>query len=63
MRKLGSCKVSVQRMNKKEKNNKDWKLVSLYTGMVAGITAYFSLILNFLKLIDYFAPAAPPIRG
>ena len=51
MRKLGSRKVSVQRMNKKEKNNKDWKLVSLYTGMVAGITAYFSLILNFLKLI------------
>lgn len=51
MRKLGSCKVSVQRMNKKEKNSRDWKLVSLYTGMVAGITAYFSLILNFLKLI------------
>lgn len=51
MRKLGSRKVSVQRMNKKEKNNRDWKLVSLYTGMVAGITAYFSLILNFLKLI------------
>ena len=38
-------------MNKKEKNSRDWKLVSLYTGMVAGITAYFSLILNFLKLI------------
>ena len=51
MRKLGSRKVSVQRMNKKEKNNKDLKLVYLYTGMVAGITAYFSLILNFLKLI------------
>ena len=51
MRKLGSRKVSVQRMNKKEKNSRDWKLVSLYTGMVAGITVYFSLILNFLKLI------------
>lgn len=51
MKKLGSRKVSVQRMNNKEKSNRDWKLVSLYTGMVAGITAYFSLILNFLKLI------------
>lgn len=51
MRKLGKCKVSVQRMNNKEKNKKDWKLISLYTGMVAGITAYFSLLLNFLKLI------------
>ena len=51
MRKLGNRKVSVQRMNNKEKHNRDWRLVALYTGMVAGITAYFSLILNFLKLI------------
>ena len=40
MRKLGSRKVSVQRMNKKEKNSRDWKLVSLYTGMVAGIFGF-----------------------
>lgn len=51
MRKLGNRKVSVQRMNKREKNAKAWRLTSLYIGMVAGITAYFSLILNFLKLI------------
>ncbi len=38
-------------MNKREKNAKAWRLTSLYIGMVAGITAYFSLILNFLKLI------------
>lgn len=51
MRKLGNRKVSVQRMNKREKNAIAWRLTSLYIGMVAGITAYFSLILNFLKLI------------
>lgn len=51
MRKLGNRKVSVQRMNKREENAKAWRLTSLYIGMVAGITAYFSLILNFLKLI------------
>ena len=51
MRKLGNRKVSVQRMNNREKNAKAWRLTSLYIGMVAGITAYFSLILNFLKLI------------
>lgn len=51
MRKLGSHKVSVQRMDKEKKKNKDWRLVTLYMGLVAAITTYFSLILNFLKLI------------
>lgn len=51
MRKWRKRKISVQRMNKKEENIRDWRLVSLYIGMVAGMTAYFSLILNFLQLI------------
>ncbi|MBE5884630.1 MAG: hypothetical protein E7291_09530 [Lachnospiraceae bacterium] len=51
MRKLGKRKISVQRMNRKEENSRDWRLVSLYIGMVAGMTAYFSLVLNFLELI------------
>ena len=51
MRKLESHKVSVQRMDKEKKKNKDWRLVTLYMGLVAAITTYFSLILNFLKLI------------
>lgn len=51
MRKLGKHKISVQRMGKKEKNSKEWRLISLYIGMVAGIVAYFSLVLNILTLV------------
>ena len=52
MRKIGKRKVSVSRMKEKEEKMKLWKLLSMHTGVVAGIVAYFSLIINVLKVMQ-----------
>ena len=52
MRKFGKGKVSVSRMKEKEEKKKLWKLLSLHTGVVAGIVTYFSLIINVLKVMQ-----------
>lgn len=52
MRKIGKGKVSVSRMKEKEEKKKLWKLLSLRTGVVAGGVAYFSLIINILKVLQ-----------
>ena len=49
MRKLGNRRVSVQKMNKKEEKIRKWRWMSLYIGAVAGMTSYFSLVLNVLN--------------
>lgn len=51
MHKWGKGKISIQRMKKKETNEKDWRLISLYTGMVAGLVNYCSMILVLLNLL------------
>lgn len=51
MRKIGKGKVSISRM-KKRKKKKLWKLLSLHTGVVAGVVAYFSLIINIMKVLQ-----------
>lgn len=52
MRKIGKRKVSVSRMKEKEEKMKLWKLLSMHIGVVAGIVAYFSLIINVLKVMQ-----------
>lgn len=52
MRKIGKRKVSVSRMKEKEEKMKLWRLLSMHTGVVAGIVAYFSLIINVLKVMQ-----------
>lgn len=52
MRKIGKGKVSVSRMKEKEEKERLWKLLSLHTGVVAGVVAYFSLIINILKILQ-----------
>lgn len=52
MRKIGKRKVSVSRMKEKEEKMKLWRLLSMHTGVVAGIVVYFSLIINVLKVMQ-----------
>ena len=52
MRKIGKGKLSISRIKEKEEKMKLWKLLSMHTGVVAGVVAYFSLIINILKVVQ-----------
>ena len=52
MRRIGKGKVSISRIKEKEEKMKLWKLLSMHTGVVAGVVAYFSLIINILKVVQ-----------
>ncbi len=51
MQRINGRKASVERMKKRDEKKKDWKLLSIYTALVGGLTSYCSLILNLLVLI------------